>query len=104
MFNMAGPEDLNNPKYFKLYKEVSAITHLTQDDTPVYMYYSESDGPLPEDARPGQGIHHPKFGHMLKREMEALGIEATYRHKSESNAPNPNLEMVEFFKKHFGVE
>jgi acetyl esterase len=104
MFNMAGAEDLNNPKYFKLYEEVSAITHLTKDDTPVFMYYNEADGVLPEDARPGQGIHHPKFGHMLKKEMESLGLEAIYRHKSESNRPNPNVEMVEFFKKYLGVQ
>jgi acetyl esterase len=102
MFNMSGPEDLNNPKLFKLYEEVSAITHLSKNDPPIYMYYSEADGPMPANARPGQGIHHPKFGHRLKKEMDALGIEASYRHRSEGG-PNLHLEMFAFFKKHFGM-
>lgn len=102
MFNMSGPEDLNNPKFFKLYEEVSAVTHLTRDDPPIYMWYKEADGPLPKNARPGQGIHHPKFGHMLKQEMDALKIESIYRHEKDGG-PNLHLEMFKFFKKHFGM-
>ena len=71
MYNMSGAEDLNNPKFFKLYEEVSAITHLTKDDPPIYMYYSEADGPLPENARPGQGIHHPNNIKFLTRTTRA---------------------------------
>jgi acetyl esterase len=103
MFNMSGPEDLNNSKLFDLYDEVSAITHLSQDDPPIYMYYSGADGPMPKNARPGQGIHHPKFGHRLKKEMDALGIEARYRHQKDGG-PNLHLEMFAFFKKHFGMK
>ncbi|MGB0583063.1 MAG: alpha/beta hydrolase, partial [Limisphaerales bacterium] len=103
MYNMSGAEDLNNPKFFKLYEEVSAITHLTKDDPPIYMYYSEADGPLPENARPGQGIHHPKFGHMLKREMEKLDIESHYRHQKDGGV-NLHIGMFEFFKRHFGMK
>jgi len=103
MFNMSGPEDLNNPKFFKLYEEVSAITHLTKDDPPIYMWYKEADSPLPANARPGQGIHHPKFGHMLRREMGKLGIESLYRH-AKDGGPNLHLEMFQFFKRHFRMK
>lgn len=103
MFNMSGPEDLNNPKFFKLYEEASAITHLTKDDPPIYMWYNEADGPMPANARPGQGIHHPKFGHMLKREMEELGIESHYRH-AKDGGPNLHVDMFQFFLKQFGMK
>jgi acetyl esterase/lipase len=58
------------PERRKLYDETSAITHLTKDDPPLYMVYNEADGPLPADARPGQGIHHPNFGRQLKKKMD----------------------------------
>jgi acetyl esterase len=103
MFNMSGTKDLNNPAFFKLYEEVSAITHLTRDDPPIHMWYSEADADLPEDARPGQGIHHPRFGHMLKREMDKLGIESVYTHAKDVG-PNPHPQIFAFFKKHFGMK
>lgn len=76
-------DQITDPKLQPLYDEVSAIKHLTADDPPVYMVYSEPDAPLPADARPGQGIHHPIFGHKLKAELDRLGIENVYVHTSE---------------------
>jgi hypothetical protein len=85
----------------RLYDEAAAITHLTKDDPPLFMVYGEPDGPLPEDARPGQGIHHPNFGKLLKQKMTELGIENIYVHTQEPNPGNPNLRMLEFFQKYF---
>lgn len=79
-------EQITDPKLQALYDEVSAIKHLTADDPPVFMAYSEADAPLPADARPGQGIHHPIFGHKLKAEMDRLGIENVYVHSSDRSA------------------
>jgi acetyl esterase len=76
-------DQITDPKLQPLYDEVSAIKHLTADDPPVYLVYSEPDAPLPADARPGQGIHHPIFGHKLKAELDRLGIENVYVHTSE---------------------
>jgi len=85
----------------KLYAEASAITHLTKDDPPLYMVYNEADGPLPADARPGQGIHHPNFGRQLKKKMDELGIENVYIYQPESRGRNVAREMLEFFEKQF---
>ena len=94
-------EALNpTPEQKKLYDEGSAITFLTKDDPPLYMVYSEADGPLPEDARPGQGIHHPNFGKLLKREMDALKIENVYVHTKDARGTDINRQMLEFLKKH----
>ena len=76
-------EEMTKPELQPLYDEVSAIKHLTADDPAVFLLYSEADRPLPEDARPGQGIHHPIFGHQLKAEMDKLGIESVYVHTSD---------------------
>lgn len=97
-----GDEALHpTPKQQRLYDESSAITHLTKDDPPLYMTYSEADGPLPADARPGQGIHHPNFGKQLKQKMDDLGIENVYVYTPNAKGRNVNVEMLEFFQKQF---
>lgn len=94
-------EALNpSPARKKLYDEASAITHLTKDDPPLFMIYSEADAPLPADARPGQGIHHPNFGHLLKKEMNSLGIENVYYHTADHKGEDPNLALLDFLEKH----
>jgi hypothetical protein len=64
------------------------------------MHYSEPDAPLANDGAPGAGIHHPKFGHILKEKMDALGIEAVYRHNSDGIQPAPPEAMLAWFKEH----
>lgn len=85
----------------KLYDEASAITHLSKDDPPLYMVYSEADGPLPADAVPGQGIHHPNFGRLLQEKMTPLGIENVFVYTPTDQGRDVNREMLEFFKKQF---
>jgi acetyl esterase/lipase len=85
----------------RLYDEASAITHLTQDDPPVFMVYNEPDGPLPANARPGQGIHHPVFGKRLQEALMKLGIDSVYIHTAQPSGRNPNAQMLEFFVKQF---
>ena len=89
------------PAMQKLYDETSAVTHLTKEDPPLYMIYSEPDGPLPADAKPGQGIHHPNFGKQLKTKMDGLGIENVYVHTQTAKGVDPGREMVKFFQRQF---
>lgn len=93
------------PEKQRLYDESSAITWLTKDDPPVFMVYNEPDGPLPADAKPGQGIHHPNFGRMLKERMDELGIENVFVNQADQKTKGGNAgqEMLEFFKKHLEV-
>lgn len=88
----------------RLYDECAAITHLTKDDPPLFMVYSEPDGPLPADARPGQGIHHPNFGKLLKRKMDELGIENVYVHTQDAKGADVNQQMLDFFQKQFAMK
>jgi acetyl esterase len=97
--------ELDSPKAHKLYDEAAPINYITKDDPPVFLFYSEPKGPLPADAAPGQGIHHPRFGEALKAKLDPLKIECVVRHRDDyKGKPNPgaerNEEMVAFLVKH----
>jgi acetyl esterase/lipase len=84
-----------------LYDEASAIHHLTKDDPPLYMVYSEPDIVPPADSKPGAFIHHPNFGKQLKQAMDGLGIENVYIHTAQAKDRNPSREMLAFFQRAF---
>ena len=98
-------DEIDTPKAYKLYDEASPINFVNEGDPPVFMFYSEPKGPLPADAKPGQGIHHPNFGTFLKEKMDPLGTECIVRHQDDYKTMKVpgglNGETVEFFRKHF---
>lgn len=102
-------DELDSPRAHKMYEEASPINYITAGDPPVFLFYNEPKGPLPENAQPGQGIHHPRFGEALKEKLEPLKIECILRHsddyKGKGNASDAlHQELVAFFRKHFGME
>ncbi|MEQ1861578.1 MAG: alpha/beta hydrolase [Chthoniobacteraceae bacterium] len=92
-------DEYGRPEVRKLAFDASVINHLTNDDAPVFMFYSEADEPLTDKGAPGTGIHHPKFGHILKEKMDALGIESVYRHASDGKQPNGMDAMTQWLIK-----
>lgn len=98
-------DELDSPKAHKLYEEAAPINYLTADDPPVFLLYNEADGPLPADAKPGAGIHHPNFGKKLKEKMDALRIECVLKHQDDyrKSGGNPSADMASFFQKHFNM-
>lgn len=90
-------DQLSDPKLQPLYDEVSAIKHVSADDPPTFMYYSEPDQPLPANSKPGEGIHHPIFGHKLKAELDRAGIESEYYHASHAGRDWGTL-LLDFFE------
>ncbi len=94
-------EEWKTEQAYRLFEDASPVTHLTRDDPPVLLIYTEPDQPLPPDAKPGAGIHHPRFGYHLKERMDKLGIECTVRvlDGSTRGADGARL-LAEFFKKH----
>jgi acetyl esterase len=76
-------EEIDTPKAHKLYEQASPINLVSKDDPPVFLFYAEPKGPLPEDARPGQGIHHINFGLELKKKMDPLKIRCIVRHRDD---------------------
>jgi acetyl esterase len=90
----------------KLYEEASPLNHISADDPPAILFYAEPKGPLPADAKPGQGIHHPRFGEALKAQLDPLKIECILHHGSEYPKDIDPIDgmcrdMTEFFVRKF---
>jgi acetyl esterase len=92
-------DNLPKEKY-KLFEECSALPHLTKDDAPALLIYSRTmDTPITDQ---NIGIHHPKFGKVLKEKMDALGIECQVQTGVQGN---DGAKLVfDFVKKHFGMK
>lgn len=92
------PEEIDSSKLIPMFKAAAPITYVDAGDPPVFMYYGESKEPLPPsknmgatllyadygknvegEPKPGAGIHHPKFGALLKEKLDPLGIECVIR-------------------------
>ncbi len=97
--------DLGTPRAHRVFEDASPIHHASAGDPPVILFYAEPDEPLPADARPGQGIHHPRFGASLKARLDELGVECVVRHARDfpdDDDPDEAMfrEMVDFFARH----
>ena len=100
-------DELDTPRAHAMYEAAAPISHATADDPPVWLYYTEAKGPLPEDARPGQGIHHINFGAYLKDKLDPLGVECVVRHATDfEDVPYTasRRELVQFLKRHFQLD
>ena len=98
--NLNDLDNLPKEKY-ELFEEVSALPHLTKDDPPAQLLYgSDMDTPI---RNQGVGIHHPRFGKVLKEKMDELGIECEVITRSDRTG-GPGGSTFEFIKKHFGME
>jgi len=93
-------ENLEKPEIKKLRYEASVINYVTADDPPVFMIYGEPNVPLPDNGPAGGGIHHPKFGLILKEKMDGLKIECVYRHQTDGLQPPPQAAMSEWLIGH----
>ena len=105
LFGVTSDDEADTPRVHRLYEESSPLNYVSADDPPVILFYSEPDAPLPADARPGQGIHHPRFGAALKAMLDPLGVECILRHNDDYRGqehPEQVMygELVDFFKKH----
>jgi acetyl esterase/lipase len=105
-YGMVGPQDVDNPKFWPLFEDASALPHLTADDAPVFAYYPQANDPLPPNAPGNLFIHHPKFGEVLKEKMDAVGVECIVRFREDyPNTPGraPVEEYLQFFLEKLGV-
>jgi hypothetical protein len=90
-------DELPADKY-RLFEEVSAITHLTKDDPPVLLSYSR---PIDvEITDMGIGIHHALFGKVLKEKMDALGIPCELYAANKRVGDGTPMRTIEFLKRY----
>jgi len=105
-YGIKSDAELDSPRTHQLYQEASPLSYVSADDPPAILFYAEPDEPLPADAAPGQGIHHPRFGAALKARLDPLGVECTLRHRDQySMREDPNeavfRDMTVFFMRQF---
>jgi acetyl esterase len=105
-YGITSDSELDSPRSHKLYEEASPLNYVTSDDPPAILFYAEPNAPLPPDAKPGQGIHHPRFGQALKSKLDPLGVECVLRHWTDypkQEDPNEDMcrDMARFFVRHF---
>jgi acetyl esterase len=105
-YGITSDADLDTPRIHKLYEQASPLNYVSAGDPPAILFYAEPNGPLPADARPGQGIHHPRFGAALKDRLDPLKVECILHHRSEypkGDDPNAAMcrDMTVFFVKAF---
>lgn len=94
-------DELPAEKY-KLFEQVSALPHLTKDDAPALLAYrSEMETPV---TNQGIGIHHPRFGKVLKERMDKLGIECQVHTGISRGGKEWTKLTLDFVKKHFEKE
>jgi acetyl esterase len=103
-FGMKSAKDVDNQKFYPLFEEASAINHLSKDDPPVLLFYGQANKPLPPNSTAQQHIHHPKFGFVLKEEMDKLGIECELKlrkdYSRKTGRDDRNNDHVAFLRKY----
>lgn len=84
---------------YALMEEVSALPHLTADDTsPVMLtYVSALDTPVTDRSI---GIHHARFGYALKEAMDELGLSCEVHAGIPKGNPQRSKLMSAFIRKH----
>ena len=105
-YGIKSEADLDSPATHRLYEEASPLNHVSAGDPPAILFYVEPNAPLPADAKPGQGIHHPRFGEALKVRLDPLKIDCILHHRSEyppGDDPRESMcrDMTAFFLKQF---
>jgi hypothetical protein len=85
---------------YNLFELVSPINHLSRDDPPAQLLYTSNiDVPIKNQ---GVGIHHPKFGQVLKERMDRLGIDCQVQ--ARVGRGDSAEQTHGFLKKHFGLK
>lgn len=105
------PEDFDTPEAKAKFRTASAINFLTADAPPVFIWFRTPDIPMDAPPNAGQGIHHPKFGRVLKEKMDAMGVECVLRTREDLPDEEPDAverryhgEAADFVKRKFGID
>ena len=97
MFGVQTIDEVLAPKMKKLRQEVSPIHHLTRDDPPVFLQYTQPNEKLAPDASPAKAVHHPVFGLKLQQAMAPLKIECGLQFPGQPEKTDPRA-LIEFIQ------
>jgi hypothetical protein len=77
------PDQFGDPEAKRKFKASAALTYVSSQIPPVGLWYFRADLPMTPSLSANDGIHHPKFGFLLKEEMGKLGIPCMVRTKDD---------------------
>jgi acetyl esterase/lipase len=97
-FGLQSLDDVNDPKFHPLFEDSSPINHLTADDPPILVFFSQRNDPLPKNSSGKEHIHHPKFGFLLKEKADGLGVECTLLLREDFPDGFPVEKFTAFFE------
>jgi acetyl esterase/lipase len=82
----------------KQLRDCSPLTHLTNEDPPVFAMNNQTN------EKPGN-IHHPNFGRHLKKQMDQVGIHCEFHLVADFPDQQARAEaMLAFLKRNFGLQ
>ncbi|MEO2018278.1 MAG: alpha/beta hydrolase fold domain-containing protein [Fuerstiella sp.] len=84
---------------YRLFEEVSPIHHLTKDDVPAMLSYGETFDQKVTNVN--IGIHHARFGKVLKERMDALGIHCDVYAGKEVLGGRQRVSTIAFLRQQF---
>jgi acetyl esterase len=87
-------DSMDTPDAYAKFEMASPNNYVTQDDPPVWMYYSYVDTPKTSS----EAIHHINFGRHLKMKLDSLGISNTLLDLTYSGSVTQS--SVDFFVKY----
>lgn len=94
-------DSLPKEKY-KLFEYTSAMPHLTKEDAPAMLLYrSKMDAKITNQSI---GIHHPRFGKVLKEKMDKLKIECVVKTGIQRGSKEWTELTMGFVRKHLSVK
>ena len=94
-------DEIDSPKQKRLARDAAAITHLTKGDAPALLDYNVPNEPVTEKTSLGAIVHHPTFGVVLKKKMDALGIECVVQWPGHPK--DGRISAFDFIRKHFAM-
>jgi len=88
--------ELQNPEKAALLKDSDPFTHISADDPPTYCLFTSemTKTPLPADTDFGTSIHHPKFGVLLKEQLDAVGVDAIVQWKGDGKPQHGPFQFL----------
>lgn len=73
-FFQVPPDEFDTPRAKSIFDEVDFIRYASAESPPVSLWYVTPNLPMTPDLPNGPGIHHPKFGFVLKERLDELGV------------------------------
>ena len=97
LFGARSAEEFRTPEFRKKALDASAVSHLSKDDPPLFLWHGGGLTPMPTAAegKLGAWIHHARFGELLKQKCDRLGVECHFYHRGR---PAPEGAEIAFLR------